>query len=220
MRAESQHAPQLDIRNRLVTVIEHPRCMNCHTNTDFPRQGNARLRHNMGVARGPGNHGTPALQCATCHQDDNVPSDVPGNANWHLAPLSMAWEGLDRRGICRLLTDPSRSTMTPERRVEHMGHDPRCCGHGTPATTSTACRAKSHPFRRESSANWCGYGSRTVRNALVSEPPDHDTVRSIGLRGSSSQAPLYRFCLKRHGTSFSGWILLPHRYASRLRYTR
>ncbi len=110
--------------DRLVTVIEHPRCMNCHTNTDFPRQGNARLRHNMGVARGPDNHGTPALQCATCHQDNNAPSGVPGNANWHLAPLSMAWEGLDRRGICRQLTDPSRSKMTAERLVEHMGQDP------------------------------------------------------------------------------------------------
>ncbi|MGQ3215347.1 MAG: Isoquinoline 1-oxidoreductase subunit [Shinella sp.] len=122
--SQQDRAASLAAFDRLVTVIEHPRCMNCHTNTDFPRQGNARLRHNMGVARGPDNHGTPALQCATCHQDNNSPSGVPGNASWHLAPLSMAWEGLDRRGICRQLTDPARSTMTSEQLVEHMGHDP------------------------------------------------------------------------------------------------
>ena len=37
---------------RVAEVLRHPRCMNCHTVTDFPRQGDGRRRHDQLVMRG------------------------------------------------------------------------------------------------------------------------------------------------------------------------
>lgn len=108
---------------RIATVLQHPRCMNCHTSTDFPRQGDDGHPHIMQVKRGMSDIGTPALPCSTCHQKTNSPSGVPGNEVWHLAPLRMAWEGLTPGEICRSMTDPAKGGMTHERLIEHLATD-------------------------------------------------------------------------------------------------
>lgn len=80
---------------RIAEVLRHPRCMNCHTVTEFPRQGDTRHRHQQMVMRGPDGHGTATMQCSNCHQDTNSGDGrIPGALHWHLAPLSMAWEHL------------------------------------------------------------------------------------------------------------------------------
>ena len=43
-----------------VSVLRHPRCMNCHSRGDFPRQGNDSHPHTMNVRRGPEGHGVTA----------------------------------------------------------------------------------------------------------------------------------------------------------------
>ncbi len=58
----------------VIEVIKHPRCMNCHTVTDYPRQGDERRRHLFNVARGPDDHGAPGLQCTACHLETNTTS--------------------------------------------------------------------------------------------------------------------------------------------------
>jgi hypothetical protein len=95
----------------LIPVLTHPRCQNCHTLTNFPRQGDDRHRHISNVQRGPDGHGVMALTCATCHGSGNgLLSGVPGaQEDWHLAPLSMGWEGLMPAEICRNLKDPKRN---------------------------------------------------------------------------------------------------------------
>lgn len=108
---------------RAATVLQHPRCMNCHTSTDFPRQGDGERRHIMQVRRGAADAGAPALPCSSCHQRQNGPSGVPGSEVWHLAPLRMAWEGLSAGAICRSLTDPARGGMTHEKLIEHLATD-------------------------------------------------------------------------------------------------
>jgi hypothetical protein len=93
------------------SVLVHPRCINCHTAVEYPQQGDGRRRHFANVVRGPEGNGVPALRCATCHQESNADSTgVPGSHNWHLAPLSMAWQGRDNHplssaAICRAVTD-------------------------------------------------------------------------------------------------------------------
>lgn len=109
--------------DRIAPILQHPRCMNCHTSTDFPRQGDDSHPHIMRVKRGAENSGAPALQCTTCHQKTNSSSGVPGNEVWHLAPLRMAWEGLSAGDICRSLTDPAKGGMTYARLIEHMATD-------------------------------------------------------------------------------------------------
>lgn len=94
----------------LYEVLTHPRCLNCHTVTNFPRQGDDRIRHAQLVVRGEDNHGAPTLQCSACHQDQNVMDGaVPGAPHWGLAPLSMGWEGLSPSELCIALKDTEKN---------------------------------------------------------------------------------------------------------------
>jgi hypothetical protein len=106
---------------QMATVFQHPRCMNCHTRTEFPRQGDDRHRHAMNVTRGPADRGAPGLHCATCHRVANqTASGVPGAQDWHLAPLRMAWEDLSVGELCRALLDPARGGMKPGQFIPHF----------------------------------------------------------------------------------------------------
>jgi hypothetical protein len=106
---------------QMATVFQHPRCMNCHPRTDFPRQGDDRHRHTMNVTRGPADRGAPGLHCSTCHQSRNQnASGVPGAPDWHLAPLRMAWDGLSVGELCRALLDPAHGGMRPGQFIPHF----------------------------------------------------------------------------------------------------
>jgi hypothetical protein len=106
----------------LAAVLQSPRCMNCHTRTDYPRQGDDRHRHTMNVARGPVDRGAAGLHCATCHRSVNqAASGVPGAADWHIAPLRMAWEGLSVGELCRALLNPTKGAMQPNQFIPHFG---------------------------------------------------------------------------------------------------
>ena len=56
----------------MVVVLHHPRCMNCHSKGDFPRQGDDGHRHTMDVRRGAHGNGVAGMSCSTCHQDFNL----------------------------------------------------------------------------------------------------------------------------------------------------
>jgi hypothetical protein len=96
---------------QIAAVLQHPRCLNCHTLTKFPKQGDDRHRHSMNVMRGADGHGAAGLACTTCHgRQNNASSGVPGaDEDWHLAPLSMGWEGLSAADLCRHLKDPANN---------------------------------------------------------------------------------------------------------------
>jgi hypothetical protein len=128
LRASGQSAPPkkqtpavtreagLEAWQRVYSVLTHPRCINCHTATDYPQQGDDRHRHSVNVVRGPGGNGVPAMNCATCHQGANAESTgVPGAHGWHLAPLSMKWQDandktLSSGQVCSSLTDRSKNS--------------------------------------------------------------------------------------------------------------
>ena len=81
---------------QVYSVLIHPRCINCHTATDYPQQGDKRQRHFANVVRGPEGKG------------------VPGGHNWHLAPLSMKWQDqsdkpLSSAAVCRAVTDRTKN---------------------------------------------------------------------------------------------------------------
>jgi hypothetical protein len=128
---------------QMLPVLRYPRCMNCHTDTEFPRQGDDRHRHIMNVSRGPDDHGAVGLRCGTCHQSTNQPaSGVPGAADWHLAPRSMAWEGLTGSQLCRVLFDPRKGALKPSQLVPHLetpfvvwAWSPGVDAHGRPRST-------------------------------------------------------------------------------------
>lgn len=100
---------------QVYSVLTSPRCINCHTATNYPHQGDDRHRHFANVVRGPADRGVPALNCVGCHQEANADSTgVPGGPDWHLAPLSMRWQDTNDRAlssaaVCRTVTDKSRN---------------------------------------------------------------------------------------------------------------
>lgn len=97
----------------IIPVLHHPRCMNCHSNGDFPRQGDDRHRHTMDVRRGASGDGFGVVKCSTCHQDHNLAGvhTPPGAPDWHLPfpAMPMIWEGLSDRQLCELLKDPRQN---------------------------------------------------------------------------------------------------------------
>lgn len=109
----------------MMKVITHKRCMNCHPAGDRPRQGANSHLHYFNVQRGADGHGIAALQCATCHQAENNDfSGVPGAPHWHLAPKSMAWEGLSRTEIARSMMNPENNgNRDLEETVKHLTED-------------------------------------------------------------------------------------------------
>src|SRR6266849_5978654 len=86
---------------QVYSVLTSPRCINCHTATNYPQQGDDRHRHFANVIRGPEGKGVPGLNCVSCH-------------NWHLAPLSMRWQDendqpLSSAVVCHSLTDRTKN---------------------------------------------------------------------------------------------------------------
>ncbi len=108
--------------DKMMSVLTHKRCVNCHPSGDRPRQGEDSHIHRFEVQRGADNHGTPALRCNTCHQNENNNySGVPGAPDWALAPIEMAWEGLSRVEIARSMLNPANNgDRNLEQIVEHL----------------------------------------------------------------------------------------------------
>lgn len=108
-------------------VLTHPRCVNCHPVGDRPLQGELdnRRAHQPPVARGVDGFGTASMRCATCHQGANYePAGVPGHADWHLAPPSMAWQGKSLAQICAQIKDPARNGNRSLAQIhEHIATD-------------------------------------------------------------------------------------------------
>ena len=113
--AAPESADGLVAWRQVYSVLTSPRCINCHTATNHPQQGDDRHRHFANVVRGPEGKGVPALQCVTCHQQSNADSTgVPGAHGWHLAPLSMRWQDpsgkvLSSVEVCRAVTDRAKN---------------------------------------------------------------------------------------------------------------
>jgi len=115
MASDARRADGLTAWEQVYSVLISPRCINCHTAANHPQQGDDRRRHFANVTRGPEGKGVAGLHCAGCHQAVNADSTgVPGNRNWHLAPLSMKWQDLQGRplssaAVCRAVTDRSKN---------------------------------------------------------------------------------------------------------------
>lgn len=129
--ADPNLAQGLAAWERVYSVLISPRCINCHTATDYPQQGDDRRRHFANVVRGGHEgKGVPALTCNGCHQEVNADSTgVPGSPNWHLAPLSMRWQDTNDRplssaAVCRAVTDRSRNhNMDGRALLKHNAED-------------------------------------------------------------------------------------------------
>jgi hypothetical protein len=109
-------------------VLKHPRCLNCHSAGDYPRQSDDGHVHAQNVKRGNDGHGRYGQKCGACHQESNVAglNMPPGAPNWHLPPARtpMIWEGKTPGEICRQIKDPKQNgNRTIAQIVEHVTSD-------------------------------------------------------------------------------------------------
>lgn len=146
----------------IVPVLRHPRCMNCHSTGDFPRQGDDSHRHTMDIRRGPDGHGANAVKCSTCHQDHNVVGlhTPPGAPDWGLPPpaMPMIWEGHSDRQLCELFKDPQRNGHRDVAHiVEHM-HTPLVLWGWDPGEGRTPIPSSEAEFLRNVEA-WAANGA-------------------------------------------------------------
>jgi len=106
--------------HKMMDVLTHKRCVNCHPNDNIPKQGEDSHPHNFGISRGKNNMGFEATKCTTCHQaENNDYAGVPGNREWSLAPHSMKWEGLNRYEIAASMLDPKRNGNRTNKETMH-----------------------------------------------------------------------------------------------------
>ena len=111
------------------TVLQHPRCLNCHPTGDAPLQYDDSRPHSMNVTRASAEAG---LQCATCHQTQNseaygIKGGPPGAPNWHLpeADMPLVFEGRSVVELCEQLKEPSQNGhKTLEQLYAHIAYDP------------------------------------------------------------------------------------------------
>jgi len=110
----------------MAKVLTHPRCVNCHTPDESPRQGDAHVIHDPPVVRGTADRGVAGMMCTGCHQDHNLElARVPGAPGWHLAPLSMVWLDKSPAQICEQIKDGARNGgKTLVQIQDHLAHDP------------------------------------------------------------------------------------------------
>jgi hypothetical protein len=121
-RAESQPAnPFL----RIATVLQHPRCLNCHPRGDHPLIGSSGHPHPMQITRGVDDKGAVAARCYACHRDENNEvTGLPGAPHWQLAPVSMGWQGLAPGELCTVLKNPQlNGNRSLADLVQHMDED-------------------------------------------------------------------------------------------------
>jgi hypothetical protein len=113
------------------SVLQHPRCQNCHIPGDAPLQLDTGRTHTLNVLRGPEGKGSPGLACTTCHADANPPASYgahmpPGAPDWHLPPpeRKMVFIGLSSGDLCRGLKDmKANGGRDLAALTEHMAND-------------------------------------------------------------------------------------------------
>jgi hypothetical protein len=108
----------------IASVLQSPRCMNCHPAGEAPLVGDHAAAHRMNVSR----MSMKGLNCATCHRGVNgkVPHSPPGVPNWRLPPddKRMVFEGKTPHELCEQIKDPTRNgEKSLQALKDHMGHD-------------------------------------------------------------------------------------------------
>ncbi|MDF1696147.1 MAG: hypothetical protein P1U56_09960 [Saprospiraceae bacterium] len=132
--------------DKMMQVLMHQRCVNCHPAGDVPIKGeDSHVTRSLGISGGEKGHGLKSINCQTCHTDENNDfSGVPGAPHWALAPKSMAWEGKTRVEIATQMMDPKLNGGRSAKEImEHLTEhelvlwawDPGVDAEGTPRET-------------------------------------------------------------------------------------
>jgi hypothetical protein len=122
--SRAQDALALKAFETVRSVLQHPRCQNCHIPGDAPLQFDEGQTHSMSVMRGPDGRGAIAMNCSACHGESNLPPSYgphvpPGAPNWHLPPpdKKMVFINISPAALCARIKD---KTFTGGKDLEAM----------------------------------------------------------------------------------------------------
>jgi len=109
----------------IASVLQSPRCMNCHPMGNAPLNGDDSVAHRMNISR----DSLKGLQCNTCHRNENgkTPHSPPGVPGWRLPDpeMPLVFQGHTPHSLCEQMKDPKRNgNRTLPALREHLEHDP------------------------------------------------------------------------------------------------
>ena len=127
----SKQAAALAAFDTVQTVLQHPRCQNCHIPGDAPLVFDAGVAHPQNVMRGANGLGAPGLPCSTCHGTKNLPASYgahmpPGTPGWRLPTPNqkMVFIGLSKADLCATIKDPQHNgSRDLAKLLDHVSHD-------------------------------------------------------------------------------------------------
>jgi len=99
------------------SVLQHPRCQNCHPRGDVPLQGDDGHPHLQNVQRGPDGKGMVGERCSTCHGPMNLPESYglhtpPGvTTGWRMPKPDerLVFVGVASGALCEQVKDPAHN---------------------------------------------------------------------------------------------------------------
>jgi len=120
-----------DLFEPIRSVLQHPRCQNCHIPGDQPLQYDEGRPHGQNVMRGIDGKGMTAMKCSNCHQEKNPPAAMgdhapPGAPHWQLPPEHNKMVFIDKSPgeLCMLVKDPKQNGgRDGEAIIEHFSED-------------------------------------------------------------------------------------------------
>lgn len=138
------------------SVLQHPRCQNCHPQGDVPLQGDQGVLHTQNVQRGPEGKGMPGEECTTCHGPGNPPASYglhipPGVPNgWHMPgpDHKLVFVGVAPGPLCEAVRDPNRNGGMKTEALEKHIEDPLVTWGWTPGRGRTAIPVPREQFKK------------------------------------------------------------------------
>jgi hypothetical protein len=99
------------------SVLQHPRCQNCHPGGDSPLLGDDSRPHPQNVQRGPDGRGMVGERCTTCHGPQNPPDSYgahtpPGApTGWRMPKPDerLVFVGVAPGALCAQIKDPAHN---------------------------------------------------------------------------------------------------------------
>jgi hypothetical protein len=136
------------------SVLQHPRCQNCHPAGDAPLQGDEGHVHLQNVQRGPEGRGMVGLECTTCHG----PANPPATYGAHIPPgVSTGWRmpkpdeklvfvGVAPAALCEQVKNPAHNGGKDQAALLHHLEDPLVAWGWTPGVGRTAIPVSQRDF--------------------------------------------------------------------------
>jgi len=123
---------------KIQSVLQHPRCLNCHQ-SESPTAGEFAPRSYPACGPRVGESRRQRDEMRDVSQRNGQKPDFgnSGAPRWQLAPISMLWQGLSGGDLCRSLKDPAKNgNRSLEEITTHSAHRQSwCCGAGSRSGT-------------------------------------------------------------------------------------